>query len=148
MDDPKLKCKRCGNELVFTQKVEKNDQFYHFFWCIQCQRPTHKITYALTPFTCPKHHEEFMGTEFQDNGNAHEIWHVMRCYRCGNVRKIPRHTTAAGISGRIDIEDPRVSNTLFLNRSLMAVFGDQESKEILPPDDLLDQIYLPDETHI
>ena len=89
-----------------------------------------------------------MGTEFQDRGDAHEIWHVMRCYRCGNVRKIPRHTTAAGISGRVELDDPRVSQTLFPNRSLMKVLGTPELKEIVPPEALPDQITLPEEVHI
>ncbi len=110
-------CKECGRQLNYHETVQRNDQYLHFFYCVYCHRPTHFITYAYTPATCPKHHEEFLGTEFQDRGDAHEIWQVMRCYRCGNVRKIPRHTTAVGISQRVELEDPRVSSTVFLNRS-------------------------------
>lgn len=113
-------CKQCSTEMLYCSTVEKSDQLYHFYSCTGCGKPTHYITYKYNPADCPKHHWEHMGTEFIDDPHKHQINHVMRCDRCGAVHRIPRDTYGAGISGRVEIDHPKVESQLLWNRT---VFG-------------------------
>lgn len=96
--------------------VDKDFQFWDYYQCA-CGKCTHDIRYKYAPHECPQHAWEFIGTEFQDRPTGHEILQVFRCDRCGATHRVQRHTDAAGITGRIEIDDPRVKNTLLLNKS-------------------------------
>lgn len=144
----RILCRQCHGELTHMATVERDSQVYFYYMCPGCRRCTHRVEYAYTPDLCPKHQHEFMGTEFQERPGVHEIWHVFRCDRCGDVHKVPRHTTAAGISGRIELEDPRVSSTILVNRSVVKTLGTPELKEIVPPDMLADRVALIQETFL
>lgn len=119
--------------MSFVATIEKSDQYYHFFTCMKCGESDHEITYKYDPSSCPKHQFEHLGTEFMDTAHKHTIYQVDRCDRCGALRKIPRHTMEAGISGRIDLNDPRVN--FLWNRSAASILMDKaEVNELKPPE--------------
>ncbi len=109
-------CSDCDLDMMFVATRERDDQIFDFFQCIRCGKPNHSVRYKYTPSTCPRHFWEFIGTAFKDDPHCHTITHLARCDRCGAIREIPRDTRQAGLSGRVEIEDPRVKRTLLLNR--------------------------------
>jgi len=58
---------------------------------------------------------KFVGTAFEDNRHSHRILHIAQCQDCGLIHKIPRSVKEAGVSGAVDVDDPRVKRTLLLN---------------------------------
>ena len=67
---------------------------------------------------CRPHRMKFAGTQFQETNHSHQILHIARCIDCGLVHKIPRSVKEAGVSGSVDIDDPRVKRTLLLTDSV------------------------------
>jgi len=67
---------------------------------------------------CYPHTMLFKGTAFRDGKDAHQIIQIAQCQDCGLVHKIPRSVKEAGVSGSVDIDDPRVKRTLLLNDSV------------------------------
>jgi hypothetical protein len=110
-------CGQCERERKYQFSVPRSDQIFHFYQCPECGSCDHRITYKYNPATCPGHQWEHVGIEFRDYKDHHEIEQVDRCDRCGALRRIPRHTSQAGFSGRVEIEDPRVRANLLFNRS-------------------------------
>lgn len=106
----------CGLPYSFVITCEKDDQLYHFWQCPACGKPVHEIAYKYSPMD-GKHkcQWEFLGHKFVDDHHHHSILQLDRCSKCGGIRETPRDTNGAGLSGRIEIEDPRVK--LLLNQS-------------------------------
>lgn len=130
-----MRCPVCLEISTYITTREKNDQYYHFYYCYRCGKPMHEITYKYTPDTCPtvngrKHQWEHIGTVFKDDPHCHRISHVDRCDRCGAKREIHRDTRNAGFTGRIEIDDPRVSRDLLWNRSVFDRFIPREFQEL------------------
>lgn len=126
--------------------VDRDYQIWDYFQC-GCGDCTHNIRYKHTPADCPKHAFEFIGTKFHDGPHGHEILQVFRCDRCGATHEVPRHMDAAGISGMIEIEDPRVKHTLLMNKSVWDRVISYEAKSCStgkPPE----HVTLPDEASV
>ena len=104
------------HDYKYQFSVDQDFQVWDYYQCA-CGDCIHNIRYKHTPFDCPKHAWEFIGTAFHDRPTGHEIVQVFRCDRCGATHDVQRHTDAAGITGRIEIDDPRVKKTLLLNAS-------------------------------
>lgn len=110
-------CGNCGIQMEYVISAERNDHIYRFYQCKQCGKPDHTVGYAHTPETCPGHQWMFHGTEFVDGIHAHSIEQVFKCDRCGVLYRRPMHTKAVGMSGRIEVDHPKVSPTLLYNKT-------------------------------
>jgi len=60
---------------------------------------------------------EFKGTAFRDSLHNHMIVQIFQYQDCGIVHKVLRWVKEAGLSGSVDIDDPRVKRTLLLNET-------------------------------
>ena len=72
------------------------------------------------PFDCRHTLMEFKGTAFVDGLHSHQIVQLFQCQDCGLVHKVPRSVKEAGVSGAVDIDDPRVKRTLRLTPSVVS----------------------------
>lgn len=97
--------------------------------------------FPLDPTRCnhrgPK---PMVGTKFVDNPHRHQIFQLAQCIDCGRILEIPRDVRSAGRSGAIDIDDPRVFNTLKLTKSVeeryFSQFNDDGHCELVQGADL------------
>jgi hypothetical protein len=137
----------CGISYNFICTREKADQYYDFFQCPRCGKPEHAIRYKYQPHNCPGHQFEHMGTEFIDDIHRHQINHVHRCDRCGCVRKVPRDTYGAGISGRVEVDHPKVANQLLWNQTVFDRYIDSDIKDI-SRGEIQKESILPDEVSV
>lgn len=137
-----LKCE-CGPPYSFVITCEKDRQLVDFYQCPKCGTPTHVTRYKYHPMD-GKHKCQFehLGHRFIDDDHHHSITALDRCSLCGGLRETPRDTYGAGISGRVEIEDPRVKKTLLMNRDswkrlipkdLQSLGKPPENKEIILP---------------
>jgi hypothetical protein len=111
-----MKCD-CGGNWKHYATVDKNDQWWIFWQCDTCNKPTHTIEYKYDPSQCPGHKTEYIGCEFVDDPHYHHINHVRRCFVCGLEIRIPMDTRSIGIAKRIDIDDPHFKKQLLWNQS-------------------------------
>lgn len=75
------------------------------------------------PARCSHPIKKFVGTEFKDpKRGPHQINQLVRCQDCGKLERIPRTVREAGKLGAIEIEDPRVMNTLRVNDDMARRF--------------------------
>ena len=65
---------------------------------------------------------EFKGTAFVDGHHSHQIVQIFQCQDCGGVNRVNRSVKEAGVSGAVDIDDPRVKRTLRLTSSVLKRF--------------------------
>lgn len=70
------------------------------------------------PTRCHHPLKPFIGTLFVDSAYRHRIVQLFRCVDCGRVFEIERDVRSAGLSGAVDIDDPRVIRTLRYNKSV------------------------------
>ena len=77
------------------------------------------------PTKCPHQIKQFIGTEFRPGfgREKHQINQLFRCPDCGKTERVARTAREAGKYGSIEIEDPRVKDT------------------IVPTDEAMDYIY-------
>ena len=110
-------CADCELKLEYVCSSRKADLVYNFYQCPQCGKPDHTITYFYTPYSCPLHVWEHMGMAFRDGFHSHALEQINRCVRCGAIHKMPQDLRSAGLSGRVEVDDPRVKNRLLWNKS-------------------------------
>ena len=110
-------CAECELKMSYTVSSRKGDQLFHFFQCGKCGKPDHEITYVYHPTECPKHVWEHVGMAFKDGLHGHSLEQINRCIRCGAIHKVAQDQRSAGISGRVEVDDPRVKNRLLWNKS-------------------------------
>jgi hypothetical protein len=84
-----------------------------------------KVTLLGTPWQkdptdCRHTLMEFKGTAFVDGRHSHQIVQLFQCQDCGLKHKVPRSVKEAGVSGAVDIDDPRVKRTLQLTPAVMS----------------------------
>jgi len=142
-----IKCD-CGVPYQFYCRCEKAEQYYDFYQCPKCGKPSHEIVYKYHPLD-GKHkcQYEFIGTVFVDDFHAHKLFQRFRCDLCGNIHDVPRDLRSAGFSGRVEIDHPKVENTLLLNQSVYERLVPKEEREAgrgkYPK-----EAELPDEAHV
>ena len=137
----------CGVAYILFSTQERGEQYWDFYQCPVCGEPTHDVRYMFTPFDCPGHQPEFIGTKFVDGKTGHSIQQIVRCSRCGATDHVDRNTDAAGISGRVEIEDPRVQSTLLMNESTWKRLIPKDMQE-LSVGTLPDKVRLPKEADL
>jgi len=69
------------------------------------------------PADCRHTIMQFKGTAFIDGFHSHSIMQIFQCQDCGFVHKVHRTVKEAGVSGSVDVDDPRVKRTLKLTPS-------------------------------
>ena len=83
--------------------------------------------YRYTPENCLAHQWEFVYRRFKDDPHTHTIEMVFECDRCGAQKTTRQDTKEAGFSGRVEIDHPKVSPTLALNKSVAKrIFSKEE----------------------
>lgn len=121
----KTMCPYCfGPADYIISKEIQNEVIIRIYQCKVCKQFFQVQGFKYTPATCPGHQWEFIDTVYNDNGVVHTIDQIFQCDRCGSIKKIPRDTKRAGIKGRIELEHPKVTSTLKLNKSYAAKFLD------------------------
>ena len=119
-------CDYCLGPLQYQFTAAKDDHIIKTYKCLVCGRTDEAWFYKYRPYNCPKHHWIFDHREFSDNFHAHNIDMVFICDRCGARRLQPQDTKGAGISGRVEIEHPKVWRTLALNKAVAKRMFTQE----------------------
>ena len=113
------KCDLCGGKLVpYYTAIRTPYNVVRVSRCATCGQEYDSISYKWAPHTCPKHAWVFSHRRFVDTPFSHRLDMVFICDRCGLERIEAQDTYRAGIRGRVEIDDPRVSNTIVLNKSL------------------------------
>ena len=122
-----LRCDLCNGELV-REYIAVKDKWHtiYVYKCTFCGAEYDFKVHACTPLNCPKHLWVFSHREFFDNPFSHSIEMVFVCDRCGQERREYQDTYKAGISGRVEIDDPRVSPSIVMNKSWAKHFVDRE----------------------
>jgi len=64
-------CNYCLGELEYEATVTNGEFLAKLYKCKVCGEEFEERYYAYTPLTCPKHHWEFIGTEFNDSRDTH-----------------------------------------------------------------------------
>lgn len=135
-------CRTCSTEMSYVVSSRKSDQIFHFFQCPKCGTPAHSITYYYSPADCPRHVTEHLGMEFKDSYHVHQLNQINRCIRCGAIQKVPQDIRNAGLSGHVEVEDPRIQKKLLWNKSAYdRLIPKDEQDGGIPP-------WVPDEAHI
>lgn len=96
---------------------EIDGQIHTMSHCPRCLLINVDVSYKFPRGVGHKCQWEHIGTRLVDGFNMHEIDHIDRCDLCGAIREIPRDTRRSGLSGRIEIDDPRVKRDLLFNKS-------------------------------
>ena len=117
-------CPYCYGHTDYIISAAKDNELVRIYQCRICGREHDEKAYRYNPQNCPGHQWEFSHRVFNDNPFSHEINMVFTCDRCGAERIERQDLKKAGLSGRVEIEDPRVSNTLLLNKSTADRFLD------------------------
>ena len=125
-----MRCDMCGGALKLNYIAVKDVEIQvRVYKCIFCGAEYDFKVHKYTPITCPKHRWVFSHRVFVDNPFTHTIEMIFVCDRCAAIRKERQDTYDAGISGRVEIDDPRVTNTIAVNKSWAKHFIDD--KELL-----------------
>lgn len=113
-----LCCDLCRGELALHYTAVK-DKWHtvYVYKCTQCGASYDFKVHAYTPTNCPRHIWIFSHREFFDTPWSHSIEMVFKCDRCGQEKRIHQDTRESGISGRVEIEDPRVAPSIVINKS-------------------------------
>lgn len=113
------KCDICGGKLFRRGTAQLAHS--HTIYIMECENCGAQYDFKIhhyTPLTCPKHMWIFSHREFYDSPWVHSIEMVFKCDRCGQEKRLHQDTYHSGISGRVEINDPRVLGTVILNKSL------------------------------
>ncbi len=122
----KNRCDLCNGELVLSAILTKgHDHTIYLYKCSFCGVEYEYKIHTYTPFTCPKHLWIFSHREFFDTPWTHSIEMVFKCDRCGQEKRIHQDTYQSGISGRVEIDDPRVVGSVVLNKSAARQYTDK-----------------------
>ena len=113
-----MRCDLCNGELALSYTAVKDEESQvRVYKCKECGAEYDFKIHKYTPLTCPKHIWIFSHRIFIDTPFSHTIEMVFICDRCACERRERQDTYGVGISGRVEIDDPRVLNTLIINKS-------------------------------
>ena len=119
-------CEYCYGNLKPLYTASKDDHTVKVYRCEVCGKNNEDWYYKYNPQNCPKHHWIFDHRVFMDDPHAHSINMVFICDRCGARHYQPQDTKDAGVSGRVEIEHPKVWRTLALNKAVAKRMFTQE----------------------
>jgi len=124
------RCFYCDEPLYYVISASKDDQIVQIYQCKKCGKLQDIMRYRYNPYNCPGHQFNFSHREFNDNAFSHTIDMIFICDRCGARRVESQDLRGAGRKGMVEIEDPRVSRTLALNKSVAErLFTKEEVKD-------------------